>query len=595
MELFRGLKLLIIENLSNAELFDLAAVCIFSVTLLFLVLRLRQRIRIGQKYLDDLPEKTGDIAEAITNAARLATLAEPSGEERNALVVSGSSRQVKGVLQPEGSADAAKLRQPLAELESGLLNFADNLTVSTSLDTRRQRFVAFQRVSESFSAQLPDRFVAAPRAMAFSRLSVQSGLAFSVLFILFALAGNDAEAVLRNVTFKFGFTLFGLAASLIVQIMLGSAVRKANLAFLKFEEDLNRKLGVTVTSPLAASYRLLQDQRMLKEELKHTLEAFSEQIGKLDKSAVSLGSAAGQAAGTLTDIMTATREASAEVAEQVATHVKAMANAMEDAQIDYRTKLDGHASAVIARYGGALRTASEVFKADVRKAGADFDGTVSASGKGFFSNVNSAADKIGASSERFAAEASKAGVEFRSSVFGAGGSFSTNVDSASEKFSSAVDASAQTLSTSCAGATESFEKQFEAASKRYLESVGKIGETTAEIANIQASLVQRVADEEARARARIGELTSEAVERLNQIISEKKAIILEERRKERSEHYKIDYAEISDADPEGSDLSEEAEPADVPVETPIKGSHETEPDTPHDPPKRSEDKGGLEG
>ncbi|MEZ5492249.1 MAG: hypothetical protein R3F50_18350 [Gammaproteobacteria bacterium] len=535
MNFLRGLNLPIPQTLTNTQLVDLAAVVLFAMTLLFLVLRLRQRIRLGQKYLDDLPDKSADIAEAISDAARLATLDEPSEEASNAFVVSGSPRQVKDVLEPENRADAAMLRQPLAELNNGLLNLTDNLIASMPSDDGTQRFVAFQRVSESFSAQLPDRFVAASRAIAFSRLSVQAGLAFSVLFILRALMDiNNDDEVLRNVTFKFGFTLVGLTASVAVQLMLGSATRMASLAFLKFEEELNRKLSIRIMSPLAGSYQLLQDQRVLKEELKHTLDAFSEQIGKLEQGAASLSTAAGHAASTLTDVMAATRKASAEVSLQVAEHVKAMADAMEEAQSNYRTKIDGHASRVITRYGSALKAASIRFKATAGEAGADF-------GK----NVSTAA---------------------------------------------------KTLSTSCAETTNSFEKQFETASKHYLESVGKIGETTAEVANIQASLVQRVADEEERASARIGELTSEAVDYLNQVMNEKKAEILEEIRKKRFDGDQLGLADILQisADSESADVAEESEPADIPVETPTNGPRDTEPDTPRDPPTDPDDERGLE-
>lgn len=600
MDLLNELNVPIPETLINNQVVDLTAVVLFAMTLLFLAVRLLKRIKLGREYLDALPSKTAEIKKAIITAARQATSADPSGKQSKALVPWDPSEgplTINVALAFKGTKYANELRQPLAELRAGLLSFADNLAPSGQSTTGEQRFISFQRLSDSFSGQLPDRFVAAQRAMAFSRLSVQSGLAFSVLFILLALAQNDAEAVLRNVTFKFGFTLVGLAASLIVQLMLKSATRKASLAFLKFEEDLDQQLDFTVTSPLAGSYRLLQDQRVLKDELKHTLDVFSEQIGKLEQGAAALGSSAGQAAGTLTDVMTATREASAEVAEQVAAHVQAMADAMEKAQADYRTKVDGHASAVVARYGGALKTASEDFKRDVRQAGADFDGTVSASGNSFMTQVDTAAGRIDGSSNSFAAEANKAGLGFSSSVTQAGGKFSTTVQSASKDFKSDVDASAQNLSTSCADTTDSFEQQFEAASKRYLESVGKIGVTTAEIANIQASLVQRVANEEARARARIRELTSEAVTYVNDVMNEKKAEILEELRKELDERSQITIAEIlpSGGDSQGADASGEVEPTEVPVESPTEGPNETEPDTSHAPPNKGENKGPLEG
>lgn len=565
MESIRAL----LDAINASQQYDLVALVIFATVLIFLALRLRSRIRTGLGFLESLEAKADEIAKAVKDNATAATLVRSGSSTENALTVPKSSYDLGDLLSPSKKTHKEALRQPMSELREGLLGYSDNLTLANPLETGTPRFVAFQRVSDAFSAQLPERFVAAGRAMTFSRLAVQSGLAFSVLFILVALVSEDPADILRNIRYKFGFTVLGLAASLLVQWMVGNASTKGRLAFLRFEDALIQKLSADVMSPLAGSYQLLQDQRMLKDELKSTLLAFSEQIGSLKASAGSLANAAEAAAETLSGVMTVTSASSERITGEVEAHITKMISDVEAAQNSFREQVESSASAVIGRYGEALESAGENFKSVTGVAGAGFRESVTAAGDRFSEDVGSASRKA-----------------------------ASEIGTTSETLSASAQRAANVLSASYNRATEEFERQFDTASRRYLASVGKIGETTAEIANIQASVLNKMNDEVASAGRRIRDLTEEEIRMLRTEIEVQKQKIREElETKEVIVQRPLDAVDVREPDRREPDVDGLEEPDFAATSRENRGdiAPNTEQEPQQDSPKNSEPKKDLEG
>ena len=387
--------------------------------LLFLAwLRMWARAARGRAYL----RKLSSLVEAIQ--AQFLIPDSPSAK--------GLAARLDEALEREKARNHPDLAQAIVELRNNLITYADNLSAQSG-----GRIVAHVRVADVFSAQLPGRFLATGRAMAASRFSVQAGLACSVFFILLAILSLDSNIndVTKAVASKFAFTILGLVASLGIQLTMERFGREARQLFVNFEDALEAETKRQVVSPLAGSFRVLEQQVELTKDLGQILVGFKEQIKALSDGAADLGRSADAASQTLK----VAQQASQSIGTEIETRLAALLDRFGKAQEAFLASLDEHAGKATQQYSRAIgvaaskfdeeaTTAGTSFKTGMNELGSELNRLIVLAGSSLQQNVSTASDRLGAT-------AAQAGTTLETGVTAALSRFSGEFTSAAKTYS----------------------------------------------------------------------------------------------------------------------------------------------------------------
>lgn len=307
-----------------------AAAGVFLLVIVGILLAVRKRAMVGLQAIAALQESAPQIARSLA-------------DRRPALNV------INETVERLPSRRNHDLDLALSEIRAGLVRYQDDFSMGPD-----GRTIAHVRLTEVFSASLPERLIALPRALAASRLIVQTGLALSVGFVLFALVQsqrNPTLAVTGTVAFKFLFTIIGLLGSVLIQLVAGSSLRRAERAFIDLETEIEDQANLTVVTYSAGSFALLRSLADTQAGMDRLLVDFRSRVDELVAGTAALTTAATKLSETAQDAATsveAMQRAGAEIGAEAGRRIDAGTEAVRAVSDSFATSLSQTAASAQA-------------------------------------------------------------------------------------------------------------------------------------------------------------------------------------------------------------------------------------------------------
>lgn len=307
-----------------------AAAGVFLLVIVGILLAVRKRAMVGLQAIAALQESAPQLARSIA-------------DRRPALNV------IDETVERLPSRRNHDLDLALSEIRAGLVRYQDDFSLGTD-----GRTIAHVRLTEVFSASLPERLIALPRALAASRLIVQTGLALSVGFVLFALVQSQTDptrAVTGTVAFKFLFTIIGLLGSVLIQLVAGSSLRRAERAFIDLETEIENQANLTVVTYSAGSFALLRSLADTQAGMDRLLVDFRSRVDELVAGTAALTTAATKLSETAQDAATsveAMQRAGAEIGAEAGRRIDAGTEAVRAVSDTFASSLSQTAASAQA-------------------------------------------------------------------------------------------------------------------------------------------------------------------------------------------------------------------------------------------------------
>lgn len=313
-----------------------AAAGLFLLVIVGILLSVRKRARVGLQAIAALRESAPQIARSLADRR---------------LAVNFIDETVKRLPSRRNH----DLNLALSEIRAGLVRYQDDFSLGPD-----GRTIAHVRLTDVFSASLPERLIALPRALAASRLIVQTGLALSVGFVLFALVQSQTDptrAVTGTVAFKFLFTIIGLLGSVLIQLVSGSSLRRAERAFIDLETEIENQANLTVVTYSAGSFALLRSLADTQAGMDRLLVDFRSRVDELVAGTAALTTAATKLSETAQDATTsveAMQRAGAEIGAEAGRRIDAGTEAVRAVSDTFAISLSQTAASAQASATGVL-------------------------------------------------------------------------------------------------------------------------------------------------------------------------------------------------------------------------------------------------
>lgn len=404
-----------------------AAAGVFLLVIVGILLSVRKRARVGLQAIAALRESAPQIARSLA-------------DRRPAL------NFIDETVKRLPSRRNHDLDLALSEIRAGLVRYQDDFSLGPD-----GRTIAHVRLTEVFSASLPERLIALPRALAASRLIVQTGLALSVGFVLFALVQSEtdpARAVTGTVAFKFLFTIVGLLGSVLIQLVAGANLRRAERAFVDLETEIENQANLTVVTYSAGSFALLRSLADTQAGMDRLLVDFRSRVDELVAGTAALTTAATKLSETAQDAANSVetmQRAGAKIGAEVGRRIDAGTEAVRAVSDTFASSLSQTAASAQVSATAVLDQLEMQISELVKRISAEAERQTAATTSARQESDAAARSAIQTAVTAVSAAAEKAAADLQRALSAAGSGFADALDRSTVELRTAAAGAAQDL------------------------------------------------------------------------------------------------------------------------------------------------------